>query len=168
MRPRRKANGELAQQPFVALANAPPGIRLSSPIETIPFLASYRRAGLPAAASSDAQLGHAVYAYQSGGVASGMCGADEHVFWRIAGQHSRASGQSGGKTLTMQRAKVGLCPCCSSVTHVAIPGSSSIRAHSAYKDVVMQLWQASGPWCPRRSSAFQYVSASTLSINYPP
>ena len=44
----------------------------------------------------------------------------------------------------------------------------------------MQLWQAFGPWGPRRFSAFQYVSAagrltkdwdwvaSTLSVKYPP
>ena len=94
-----KASGRLAQNPLMTLANTPPGIRLSSPRETIPFLASYQQVGLPAVAASDAQLGHSVYTYQSGEAASGMYGADRHVLWRVVGQHSRAHGQTGSATL---------------------------------------------------------------------
>ena len=121
-----KASGKLAQDPSVALANTQPGIRLSSPRVAAPFSATYQQVGLPGLASSDAQLGRSVYAYQSGEVACGTCGADGHGLWRIAGQHSRAYGLSGGKTLTTLRAEVVFRPCCSSVTHVAIPGSYSI------------------------------------------
>ena len=103
----------------MALANTPPGVRLSSPRETIPFLASYQQVGLPAVAASDAQLGHSVYTYQSGEAAFGMCGADSHVLWRVVGQHGRAHGQTGSKTLVTQRARVGFCPGCSTVTQEA-------------------------------------------------
>ena len=82
------------------------------------------------------------------------------MLWRIAGQRSRAYGQSGARTLTTQRALVGFCPRCSSVAHAAISGSFSIGAHSANRDVMMQLWQAYGPLRPRRFSAFQNASAT--------
>ena len=89
--------------------------------------------GFPAVAASDAQLGHSVYTYQSGEVASGQCGADGH------GQHSRAHGQTGNKTMATQRAKVGFCTCCSTVSHIAAPGSYKLGSFFAPKDVVMQL-----------------------------
>ena len=76
-----KASGELAQQPLMSLANTPPGIRLSSPRETIPFLASSQQVGLPTVPASDVQLGYSVYTYQSGEAAFGMRGADGHVLW---------------------------------------------------------------------------------------
>ena len=41
VRPGGKASGKLAQNPSMTLANTPPGIRLSPPRETLPFLASY-------------------------------------------------------------------------------------------------------------------------------
>ena len=72
----RTASGELAQNPHMTLANTPPDIRLSSPRETAPFLASYQQEGLPAVAASDAQLGRSVYTYQAGEVA----------FWTWRGQ----------------------------------------------------------------------------------
>ena len=133
-----KASGKLAQHPLVSLANTPPGIRPSSPRETLPLLASSDQAGLPAFAASDAQLGHSVYTYQSGEIAFGMCGADGHFSWRVVGQHSRAHGQTGNKTLVKQRAKVEFCPCCSSATHVATPGSYSLGAHYPHNDVATQ------------------------------
>ena len=92
---------------MITLANAPPGIRLSSPRETLPFLASYKQVGLPAVAASDACC--SVYIYQCGEVAFGSCGAGGHALWRVAGQHSRAHGQSGSKTLATKRTKVGFC-----------------------------------------------------------
>ena len=70
-----KASGKLAQNPLMTSTDAPPGTRLSSPRETLPFLASHQQVGLPAVAASDAQLGHSVYTYQSGKVAFGSCGA---------------------------------------------------------------------------------------------
>ena len=85
-----KASGKLAQNPLMTLANTPPGIRLSSPRETLPSLASYQQVGLPAVAASDAQLGRSVYTYRSGEVAFGSVGAEGHVLWRVVGQHSRA------------------------------------------------------------------------------
>ena len=139
------ASGKLAQNPPMTLADAPPGILLSSPRETIPFLASYQQEGLPAAAASDAQLERSVCTYQSGEVALGMCGADSHVLCRVVGQHSRAHGQTGGKTAVTQRAKVGFRPHCSTVTHIAVPGSYSLGAHFPPKNVVTQLLQAYGP-----------------------
>ena len=51
---REKARGKLAQNALLTLANTPPGIRLSPPRETIPFLASYQQVGLPAVAAADA------------------------------------------------------------------------------------------------------------------
>ena len=89
-----KASVKLARNPLMTLANTPPGIRLSSPRETLPFLASYQQVGLPAVAAPDAQLGYSVYTYQSGEVALGSCGAEGHVLWRVVGQHSRAHGQT--------------------------------------------------------------------------
>ena len=58
-----KVSGEMARNPLTTLANAPPGIRLSSPREARPFLASRQQVGLPAVAASNAQLGHSVYTY---------------------------------------------------------------------------------------------------------
>ena len=130
-------------------------------------------------ADSDAQLGHSVYTYQSGEVAFGQCGAEAYVLWRVVGQYSRAHGQTGSKTQISQRAKVGFCPCCRSVSHIAIPGSYSLGAFYAPKDVAMQLWRAFGPWGPRRYSAFAYVAengylpkdwdwaASPLTVGFP-
>ena len=79
-----KASGKLAQQPFMTLANTPPGIRSPSPRVTIPLLAPYQQVGLPGAASSDAQLGRSVFSNQSGEDAPGMCGAGGRVLRRIA------------------------------------------------------------------------------------
>ena len=91
-------------------------------------------------------------------MAFGSCGAEAYVLWRVVGQHSRAHGQTGSKTQISQRAKVGFCPCCSSVSHIAIPGSYKLGAFFAPKDVVTQLWQAFGPWGPRRYSNFMYAA----------
>ena len=145
------AAGKLAQRPLMSSANAPPRIRLASPCETVPFLASSDQVVLPAVAASGAQLGRSVHTYQSGEVAFEMRGADSHVLWRVVAQRSRAHGQTGNKTLVTQCAKVGCCPCCSSVAHVAAPGSYALGAHYAQKDVVMQLRQAFSHWGPRRS-----------------
>ena len=60
--------------------------------------------------------------------------------------------------MATQRAKVGFCPFCSTVSHIAAPGSYNLGSFYAPKDVVMQLRQAFGPWGPRRHSAFQYVA----------
>ena len=153
-----KASGKLAQNSLMTLANTPPGIRLSSPRETLPLLASHQQVGLPAVAASDAQLGHSAYTYQSGEVAFGSCGAEAYVLWRVVGQHSRARGQTGSKVQISQRAKVGFCPCRSTVSNIAIPGSYGLGAVYVPKDVVMQLRQAFRPWGPRRYSASMYVA----------
>ena len=102
-----KASGKLAPNPLMTLADTPPGIRLSSPRETLPLLASYQQVGFPAFASPDAQLGRSVYTYQSGEGASGPRGAGGHVLLRAVGQRSRARSQTGGKTKVARRAKVG-------------------------------------------------------------
>ena len=158
VRLRSKASGKPAQHPVMSLANTPPGVRPSSPRETIPFLASSDQVGLPAVAASDALLRRSMNTYQSGEVAFGVCGADGRVFGRVVGQHSRARGQTGTETVVTQRAEVGFCPRCSSVTHIAIPGSYSLGAQYPQKDVAMQLRQAFGPWGLRMYSAFQYVA----------
>ena len=71
------------------------------------------------------------------------------------------------------------CPGYSTVTHVAAPGSYNVGSMYAPKDSVMQLWQALGPWGPRRYPAFQYVAekgylpkdwdwaASPLNVGFP-
>ena len=175
-----KASGKYAQHPFIKLENTPPGIRLSSLRETLPFLASFQQVGIPAVAFTDAQLGNAVYAYQSGEILFNNLGADSHILWRIVGRHSRAYGAAGTKAGITQKAKVGFCPCCSWVSHVAIPGAYATGEFHQHKDTVMRLWQAYGPWGPRRYSAYSYVaenkylpkdwdwSAMTLQIRYPP
>ena len=132
------------------LANTPPGGRLFFPRETIRFLETSDQVGLAAVAASDAQLRRSVYTYQSGEVAFGVCGADGRVFGRVVGQHSRARGQTSTETVATQRAEVGFCPCCSSVIHIAIPGSYFLGAQCPQKDVVLQLRQALGHWGPQR------------------
>ena len=107
VRLREKASGKLAQNPLMTLANTPPSMRLSSPRETLPPLASRQQEGLPAVAASGAQLGHSAYTYQNGEVAFGSCGAEAYILLRVVGQHSRAHGHTGGKTQIPQRAKVG-------------------------------------------------------------
>ena len=103
-------SGKLAQRPLMTLAGTPPGIRLSSPRETVPFLASYQQVGLPAVAASDDQAGRSAYTYQSGEAAFRPRGADKHVLWRVVGQHSRARGQTGIKTRLRDGARRG-CVC---------------------------------------------------------
>ena len=132
-----------------------------------------------AVANADAQLGNSVYAYQSGEILFGNLAADSHILWRIVGQHSRAYGGAGTKTSITQKAKVGFCPCCSWVSHVAIPGAYDIGDFYPNKEVTMRLWQSYGPWGPRRHSAYAYVAenkylprdwdwaASTLNIRFP-
>merc|ERR1711951_51158 len=105
-----KASGMYAQHPLITLNNTPPGIRLSTVWETLPFLASFDQVGLPAVANTDAQLGNSVYCYQSGEIAFGSCRADSHILWRIVGRHSRAYGGAGTKIGPAQKAKVGFCP----------------------------------------------------------
>ena len=175
-----KASGKFAQHPLIKLENTPPGVRLSSARETLPFLASFQQVGIPAVANTDAQLGNSVYAYQSGEILFGHLGADSHILWRIVGQHSRAYGGAGTKTKLTQKAKVGFCPCCSWVSHVAIPGAYDIGEYYQNKATTMRLWQSYGPWGPRRHSAYAYVAenkylprdwdwaASTLNIRFPP
>ena len=90
---------------MIKLENTPPGVRLSSARETLPFLASFQQVGIPAVANTDAQLGNSVYAYQSGEILFGHLGADSHILRRIAGQRSRAYGGAGAKTALAQRQK---------------------------------------------------------------
>ena len=49
-----KASGKYAQRPLITLDNTPPGIRLSSVRETLPFLASFQQVGIPGVANTDA------------------------------------------------------------------------------------------------------------------
>ena len=74
-----KASGKYAQHPIITLDNTPPGIRLSSVRETMPFFSSVQQVGIPAVANADAQLGDSVYAHQSGEILFGSMGADSHV-----------------------------------------------------------------------------------------
>ena len=173
------ASGKFSQHPLITLENTPPGIRLSSAWETIPFLSSYQQVGTPPAAYTDAQLGNAVYSYQSGEVAF-QCGAAKCILWRIIGKHSRAhQGEGGNPTKVAQKGKVGYCPCCTMVSHIAVPATFVMGDYHYHKAVVMYLWQCYGPWGPRRYSALQYVkenqylpknwdwAASTLTVDFP-
>ena len=173
------ASGKFSQHPLITLENTPPGIRLSSAWETIPFLSSYQQVGTPPAAYTDAQLGNAVYTYQAGEVAF-QCGATGSILWRIIGKHSRAHQAEGGNpTKVSQKGKVGFCPCCSMVSHIAAPATYLLGDYCHHKAVVMGLWQYYGPWGPRRYTALQYVkendylpknwdwAASTLNVEFP-
>ena len=143
---------------MITLGNTPPGIRFSSVREAIPSLSSFQQVGIPAVANADAQLGNSVYAYQSGAIAFGPLGADLRILWRIVGRRSRVYGGAGSKTPVTQEAKVGFRPCCSWVSHIAVPGAYATGDYNSNKAAVVQSWQAFGPWGPRRFSAFSYVA----------
>merc|ERR1712131_485369 len=135
---------------------SPPALRKPSLRETLAFLVCPNQAGVPAVASPDAVLGFAVYTYQSGEVAFGQCGASGSILWRAVGPHSRGHSARGDGNIT-QRAKVGYCPGCSTVAHVAAPAAYDKGAFCPAKATALHLWQFYGPWGPRRLVALEYA-----------
>ena len=93
---------------------------------------------------------------------------------RVDGTASR-----GGSGPPLQRAKVGYCPCCSTISHIAVPPSYAAGKFDKDKCTSTNLWQLFGPWAPRFLAAHQYYNlyqslsshwdwaASTLDLTAP-
>ena len=103
---------------------------------------------------TDACLGFPVMAYRSRGIAYGHYGAWQSTLVRIEGRLSKSHDGKAGNLF--RRAKVGYCPCCACVTHVAIPPSYSLGPHDGLTHTGILLWAEFGPWAPRRLAATEY------------
>ena len=80
---------------------------------------------------------------------------------RVEGTASR-----GGSGPSLQRAKVGYCPCCSTISHIAVPPSYVAGLFDKDKCTSTSLWQSSGPWASRYLAAHQYYNISgSLSLS---
>ena len=153
----------------------PPGMRKANFREAIGLLQAPGQVGVPATLSTDAHLGYAFYAYQSASVALSPGEAHRHILMRVEGTASR-----GGSGQSLQRAKVGFCPCCSHVTHIAVPPSYDAGSFDEAKSTCLSLWQRCGPWAGRFLAAHHYYytygslsnnwdwAARTLDIATPP
>ena len=77
--------------------------------------------------------------------------AHRRILLRVEGTASR-----GGSGQALQKAKVGYCPCCSIITHIAVPPTYDAGDYVEAKCTGTSLWQQSGPWAPRYLAAHQY------------
>ena len=75
--------------------------------------------GYPAPLNADARFGYSVVGYLSSQSAFSRCEASRSAIVRLMGQSS--NGHTEAKTELAQRAKAGYCPCCATMTHVALP-----------------------------------------------
>ena len=103
--------------------------------EALAFLQASRQIGVPATQNADANLGFAFYAYQSPSIAPPPGETHKHILLRVEGTASR--GEFGQPT---QRAKVGYCPCCSIITHIAVPPSYDAGLFVEEKCMSTSLW----------------------------
>ena len=136
------------------VTQTPPGMRKVNFREALAFLQAPRQIGAPATLNTDSNLGFACYAYQSASVALPPGEAHKHILLRVEGTATR-----GGSGQAPQRAKVGYCPCCSIITHIAVPPSYEAGLYDAAKCTSTQLWQVSGPWAPRYYAAHHFRNA---------
>ena len=77
------------------------------------------RVGYPGSMKTDASLGYAAMGYRSAEPACESCDAQRSLLGHPGGRATR--GHGGGKKELAQRAQVGLCLCCTLLTHVAAP-----------------------------------------------
>ena len=132
----------------------PPGMRKANFREALSLLQAPRQVGIPATLNTDANLGFAFYAYQSASVALPSGETHRRILLRVEGKASR-----GGSGQGLQRAKVGYCPCCSIVTHIAVPPSYDAGPFDEAKCTSTSLWQQWGPWASRYLAAHHYYNA---------
>ena len=156
------------------MEQTPPGMRKTNFREVIALLQASHQIGAPATQCTDANLGFAIYAYQSASLVLPPGDSHRHILMRVEGTASR-----GGSGPPLQRAKVGYCPCCSTISHIAVPPSYAAGTFDNDKCTSTTLWQSFGPWAPRYLAAHQYYNlyqslsshwdwaASTLDLTAP-
>ena len=147
------ATGSLVHR-ITKATQTPPGLRKANFREALSFLQAEHQIGVPATQSTDAHLGFAFYAYQSASAALPPGDSHKHILLRVEGTASR-----GGSGQSLQKAKVGFCPCCSVITHIAVPPSYEVGDYVEAKFAGIKLWQQFGPWAPRYLAAHQYHNA---------
>ena len=152
----------------------PPGMRKTNFREAIALLQASHQIGAPATQCTDANLGFAIYAYQSPSLVLPPGESHRHILMRVEGTASR-----GGSGPPLQKAKVGYCPCCSTISHIAVPPSYAAGSFDKDKCTSTTLWQSFGPWASRYLAAHQYYNlyqslsthwdwaASTLDLTAP-
>ena len=145
---------EGSKQPAV-----PPALRKVNWRELLQILLAPQQVGLPCSVNTDASLGWPLYCYQSYEILLDPCLGAQSILLLIAGSCSQGSEsvQQGGLA---QRAKCGLCPCCSSATHAPIPAIYESRQFGRRKANAVRLWQLYGPMASRTYAAAKYFSAS--------
>ena len=156
------------------MEQTPPGMRKTNFREVIALLQASHQIGAPATQCTDANLGFAIYAYQSPSLVLPPGESHRHILMRVEGTASR-----GGSGPPLQKAKVGYCPCCSTISHIAVPPSYAAGPFDKDKCTSTTLWQSSGPWASRYLAAHQYYNlyqslsthwdwaASTLDLTAP-
>ena len=112
---------------ITCLKQTPPGMREANFRVVIAFLRALQQIGAPATQSTDSNLGFAFYAYHSASVALPPGVTHKRILMRVEGTASR-----GGSGASL-KAKVGYCPCCSRITHVAVPPSYDAGPYEAGK-----------------------------------
>ena len=137
------------------MEQTPPGMRKTNFREVIAFLQASHQIGAPATQCTDAHLGFAIYAYQSASLVLPPGESHRHILLRVEGTASR-----GGSGPPLQRGKVGYCPCCSTISHIAVPPSYAAGLFDKDKCTSTSLWQSFGPWAPRYLAAHQYYNIS--------
>ena len=138
----------------------PPVFRKINWRELVQILKAPFQLGLPSSTNADSKLGWAVYSYMAPEVLLGVCEGSQSLLLRIEGYCSR--GHDSSPKEHAQRAKVGLCPCCTRATHVLVPPVYPVGKSDRKKQNSISLWQKHAPFATRNYSAAMYVNANGI------
>ena len=103
------------------LLSPPPGLRLAGLRGILEVLSYPGQVGYSAYVNAGASLEYSVMDYRSSTLAFQSYGAQQPILVRLVGQAAR--GHGGCEWKLSQRAKVGYCPCCTTLTHIGAPPS---------------------------------------------
>ena len=134
----------------------PPVLRKIDWRELLDILKAPGQLGLPASTNTDGALGWAVYSYMSPEVLLTLGEGPKFILLRIEGYCTRGHSSND----LMQKAKVGLCPCCARATHVLVPPSYAVGTPDRKKKNSVYLWQRFGPFASRNYAAAMYANAN--------
>ena len=142
-------------QTFRDPASMPPAERQVSPRELPTFLRHPDQVGYPGTINTDGCLGFSVMAYQSWGILFGHREAASLNLVRLL--RPLAKGHDSPTHTPSHRGKVGLCPCCSVATYVAVPGTYCLGLFGRLKHAGLRPLAEGGFWAPRQLAAIDYV-----------
>ena len=122
----------------------PPALREINWRDVLRILQASQQVGLSRSVYTDASLGWPLYCYQPYEILLGHCLGAQSIFLRVVGARSKGSGppKAGGLP---QRAKCGLCPCCTRATRALIPATYEAGSFDRRKANAVRSWQMRGP-----------------------